>query len=370
MKLIFIIGCLQGGGAEHVFASLCNALSQRGHEIIAIYNYNNKDYELSEEVRQIDFNSIEYNTNEGNIISRYYKKTANRIRDFLFFKRIVKRERPQAVVSFMRNRAEILWLACMGDVPLVFSEHSSMLRKPTTLLARFVRYVVMPQASAITVLTESDKQYVQKELPRTVVMPNALSFSPITEAEYIDSFARRKHLFACGRLTPMKGFDNLIEAFSRIADKFPSWNLDIAGKDIVGGNHSKELKKMVEAKGLIGRVNFIGYHTDVKSLMKAYSIYCLSSRSEGFSLTLTEAMASGMATVSYDLSGPHEITRNNEDGLLVEDQNIDALAEGMQKLMIDEKLRYNLGLKAINNVKRFDSNIITDRWETFLSTLK
>ena len=128
-------------------------------------------------------------------------------------------------------------------------------------------------------------------------------------------------------------------------------------------DYSDYLKCVIEESRLNGRVNLIGYHSDVQSLMKKYSIFCVSSRSEGFSLTLIEAMASGMATVSYELTGPREITLDNVDGLLVDNQNIDALAEGLKRLIEDKHLRYTLGRNAITNVLRYSEGAIVDRWE-------
>lgn len=47
MKLLFVIGSMQGGGAEHVLATECNNLAERGHEIILVYDFRWKDYYIS-----------------------------------------------------------------------------------------------------------------------------------------------------------------------------------------------------------------------------------------------------------------------------------------------------------------------------------
>ncbi len=369
MKLVFVIGSLHIGGAEKVMVELTSSLVERNHEIYLIYNFKNRDFNLNENVKQIDFCSIEYNTFEGNIIERIYKKAANRVRDYNFFKQFIKNENPDVVISFMQNRAEILYFACKGRVPLVFSEHSSMLRKPSSILGRFVRGYILPRSSAVTVLTNFDAAYMYDKLPNVFVMPNALNFDAITSEEYDNIFNERKNLLACGRLSYIKGIDNLIEVFSRLPERYNDWHLDIIGKDEPGGGYLKLLEELVSEKGLEDRVHFLGFHSDVQSIMKKHSIYCLTSRSEGFSLTLTEAMASGMATISYELTGPQEITINGIDGILIENQNIERFVEGLKILMDDKDLRYRLGIRAIEDVKRFNKTVVVARWERLLSNL-
>lgn len=369
MKLVFVIGSLHIGGAEKVLVELTKELADRGHDVILIYNFKNRDFDVSDNVRQIDFCSIEYNTFQGNVFQRYYKKAANRIKDYKFFKDFIKSEKPDVITSFMQNRAEILYLACKGKVPLVFSEHSSMLRKPTALLGKMVRGYIFPRVSAVTVLTHFDAAYIFDKIPQVVVMPNALNFEPITREEYDRIFKSRKHILACGRLSHIKGIDTLIEAYSRLPENYSDWHLDIVGKDEPGGNYIKKLNSIVDEKGLSKRVHFLGFQTDIKSIMKKHSIYCLTSRSEGFSLTLTEAMASGMATISFELSGPQEITINEIDGLLVENQNIEEMSDGIKRLIEDETLRYRLGLRAIEDVSRFSKEIVVKKWESLFHRL-
>jgi glycosyltransferase involved in cell wall biosynthesis len=201
-------------------------------------------------------------------------------------------------------------------------------------------------------------------------MPNPLRFAPLSSEEYKDCFGNRKNIIACGRIEPQKGYEKLIRAFSIVANQFPGWVVDIYGQGKPGSDYPKELEKLVEDLRLSERIHFKGYHNDLNNAMKEHSVFCLSSEFEGFPNVLSEAMASGCACVSFDIvTGPREIIVDGLDGLIVEDQNIDALAEGLRILMGDEKMRYDFGLHAIEDIKRFSKDKVVDKWEHMFSKL-
>lgn len=78
----------------------------------------------------------------------------------------------------------------------------------------------------------------------------------------------------------------------------------------------------------------------------------------------------GMAAVSFDvITGPREIIIDGLDGIIVENQNVDALKEGLRKVLADSELRKNLGLKAIEDIQRFRPSDIIDKWEAMYKSL-
>ena len=99
MKLLFVIGSLQGGGAEHVLSTVCNNLADRGHEVILVHDFRWQVYHINEKVRQIDTNTFEKDTSVGSSARRYYNKVVNRLRDYRFFKSFIKTEKPDIVTG-------------------------------------------------------------------------------------------------------------------------------------------------------------------------------------------------------------------------------------------------------------------------------
>lgn len=102
MKLMFVIGSLQGGGAEHVLTTVCNNLAERGHEVILVYNFNWKAYSVSDKVRQIDTNTFEHDTAEGCLLKRYYNKFVNRFRGYSFFADLSRKRSRLLLPAFYR----------------------------------------------------------------------------------------------------------------------------------------------------------------------------------------------------------------------------------------------------------------------------
>ena len=89
----------------------------------------------------------------------------------------------------------------------------------------------------------------------------------------------------------------------------------------------------------------------------------MSSRAEGFPMVLLEAMAAGLAAVSFDCNGPDVIIRDGVDGFLVKQHHTDRLAAKLAELMKDEEKRRHFGEKAREVTKRFSMNKYLDAYE-------
>lgn len=120
--------------------------------------------------------------------------------------------------------------------------------------------------------------------------------------------------------------------------------------------------------GLAGRVSFHGTEPDTDVIWRQIQIFVLSSRFEGFPNVLCEAMAHGLACVSFDCPyGPGEIIRPQIDGLLVPPEDPELLAEALQKLMLNAELRQELGTKAGEIAERFPADKTFQLWEGILA---
>lgn len=371
MKLLFTISMLRGGGAEGVLCTLANEMIKRGHHVTLVTTTNCEIYPIDDKVKLIEGREWRYDTFKGSFIVRYYKKMANRILDFVNLRRIVREEKPDLIMSFLLQWLFSLALLCRGKVPLIYADRNAVQFKFKNNNF-FKREVLFRLADVVQVMSYHDKAYLRNKYKKVVTMPNPLRYDPQTREDFVDSFDKRKDVLAVGRLTPQKGFDKLIEAFAKIADKFQDWHLDICGEDMLQSTYSDVLKKKVSELDMDDRIRFIGFRKDIDQVMRSHAVFCLSSVHEGFPNVLSEAMANGMACVSFDIvTGPHEIIMDGLDGMIVEDQNVDSLAEGLAELMSNSKLRYEFGLHAIENIKRYNRERVADKWERlFIQTIK
>ncbi len=213
-------------------------------------------------------------------------------------------------------------------------------------------------ANAFVVLTESDRQVYKKWLCKPITIPNAI-FSCISDRSDLSG----NTLLASGRLTKIKGFDHLIQAFSMVAEKHPKWKLCICGD----GEEKAALVQQVANLNLAERVLFPGF-VDLSKYMPKADAFALSSHNEGFPLVLLEAMAHGLPVVSYALPAAKEIC-GNECALLAEPDNITALAQRLDELLSSKEVRCTLGQKAFQISKKYSVLAIGQRWVDLFNSL-
>jgi glycosyltransferase involved in cell wall biosynthesis len=161
-------------------------------------------------------------------------------------------------------------------------------------------------------------------------------------------------------LESQKGFDWLIEAFAKLADEHPDWDLVIIGE----GSLRVTLEVQVRDLGLECRIFLPGRAGNMAEWYESADLYVMSSRFEGFPNTLVEAMAYGLAAVGFDCdTGPRDIIRHELDGLLVPQGNVTGLTAALDGLMSDNLTRHRFAERAVEVRDRFSMEKVTGMWE-------
>jgi glycosyltransferase involved in cell wall biosynthesis len=142
----------------------------------------------------------------------------------------------------------------------------------------------------------------------------------------------RRYLVNIGTFEVKKGQDVLIEAFIRIAPRFPTLDLVIAGR---GGDTLPVLTRTVASAGLSHRVHFLSnlQHGDALRLVQDAEIFVLPSRDEGFSIAILEAAALGRPIVASDVCGVSELIQDGASGRVVPPGDSARLAEAIEELL-------------------------------------
>lgn len=100
------------------------------------------------------------------------------------------------------------------------------------------------------------------------------------------------------------------------------------------------------------------------------SMLVMSSNYEGFPMVMIEAMACGLPVVSFDFKcGPKDIIKDGENGLLVSNGDIQALADAMMNVMVDEEYRKRLSKNALNVVSTYSEETVMNKWISLFNSL-
>ena len=210
------------------------------------------------------------------------------------------------------------------------------------------------------VLTEKDKE-AWVELNNVCVIPNPLSFTSTRHSDLSE-----KRIIAVGRYCHEKGYDLLLKAWGIVQNRTTDWRLEIFGE----GDRT-QYEEMVDTLNLDRhRCVLNGRSSRIQDEFLNSSLSVCSSKFEGFGLVITEAMACGLPVVSFDCPwGPRAIISDGEDGMLVENGNVDKLAEALVLMIQNPKQRKAMADKAIENVQRFSIDQIAGQWKSLFESL-
>lgn len=356
------------GGVERVLTTKANYLAETaGYEVyIILTDGKGKQpyYPLSPEVKliQLDINFEElWHLSFVKKVWVYLKKQRK-------YKKMLTDTlmalRPDITVSLLRREINFITSIKDGSVKVgemhVNREHYRNFEKGKgNFIKNFFSFIWQKQLinklqclDKFIVLTEDDRNN-WSELNNTLVIPNPLAHIPNNL-----STLSNKQVVSVGRYSHEKGFDMLIDAWKLVKDRYPDWILKIAGSGNV-----ENLTPLIHNKSLDNSITPLLPTPNIYDLYMNSSLYICSSRFEGFGMTITEAMSSGLPCVSFDCPhGPRNIISNGVNGYLVEPENIEALAERICHLIENEELRKEMGKAARKRAEDFQEEKIMKQW--------
>jgi glycosyltransferase involved in cell wall biosynthesis len=280
--------------------------------------------------------------------------------------RYLRKAQPQTMISALSHANVIaIWAKVLSarDVRLIVSEHSQLttnvahsMLASDRLLPRLVRWSY-PLADGIVAISRSIADDLSS-LIGSASKKIAVIYNPI-DLEQISAMAVEPvpHpwlvapsvpvIIGVGRLAAEKDFKLLIDAFAKLRAKRPA-RLIILGE----GEQRNFLSEHVRNIALASDVSLPGFVANPFAWMKRASVFVLSSKYEGLSNALIEAMACGIPVVSADCGGPAEILQNGKWGKLVPVGDSDALAQAIAA---------TLDADVLPNVRQRAGDFSTDR---------
>ena len=183
---------------------------------------------------------------------------------------------------------------------------------------------------------------------------------PAARAHYLPNFAAdlagaapaalpgEMRLLAMGRLHRNKGFDVAIRALALLP---PGAHLSIAGE----GPERGALEALAREAGVVDRVTFLGWRSDIGALLAACDLFVCSSRHEPLGNIVLEAWSACRPVVAAAAQGPTELIADGETGLLVPPDQGEPLQAALERLLADAALRERLGQAACDWVSEHAS---------------
>ncbi|HET7313027.1 glycosyltransferase, partial [Salinisphaera sp.] len=152
-----------------------------------------------------------------------------------------------------------------------------------------------------------------------------------------------------GRLDPVKGFDDLLQAMAKLVARrdLPRLHLVVVGD----GPEHERLRERIASLGLEERVTLAGQRDDADALLRLFDVYVCSSIAEGIALTILEAMATGLPVVATAVGGNPELVRDGETGLLTPARQPEALADALARVLAQPERARAMGEAARRRVE-------------------
>lgn len=161
-------------------------------------------------------------------------------------------------------------------------------------------------------------------------------------------------LISMGDLIKRKNYDIAIRAIAKV--KNPVLHYFICGK----GPEEENLKTLAKNLGVSEQVHFLGFRSDIKELLKAADIFLFTTKQEGLSRSMMEAMASGLPCVASKIRGNTDLLEGTEGGFLCETTDASAYAEKLKILAKDKALREKMGENNLITIRKFSTETVNE----------
>lgn len=352
MKIVFVTPSLGPGGRERVLSILMNYCVQQGDSVhLILYAKNIRIF------YPLDSRIIIHKSTFGlNKFDALYV-----FKSLLFIRNTVKKINADRMVSFEEMWNRLALLAIVGlKIKSIISNRNNPYRDYGFIDRKLANWLY-PKADLLIAQTQIAKEVYEKryKLKKCIVIGN-----PINQLNVDFAGCNRENIVvSVGRLMTSKNHDRLVRIFSQT--DYKDWKLVIVGGDFANQNNSGKLKKLINELHLENHVVLVGAQKDVNSYLLKSKIFAFTSEREGFPNVVGEAMAAQLPVVSYDcVAGPREMIMDGENGYLIPVYDDRMFTVKLNNLMTDEALRISMAEKALKSIRKFDSEVILQKFHT------
>ncbi len=367
-KILYLITKSTWGGAGRYVYDLATNIPVENFEVVVALGGSG---ELKDRLETQNIRTITIPTLQRDVV------LWGEIKAFLNLVKIIHKERPD-ILHTNSSKAGVLG-ALAGRIvrtpKIIFTAHGWAFNENRSFFSRtailFVHWFTVLLSHKTIAVSYQTKKQALKKMPfiknKIVVVHNG-----IKEITFKEKFSAQKEIFPKGipenitegtvwigtisELHKNKGLDYMIHALSKISRQAP-WSSPLGYKKsfvfiIIGGGEEKSrLEKLIEKEKLQNIVFLVGYKKNASSLLKAFDIFTLTSRTEAFPYVLLEAGLAELPVIASRVGGIPEIL-SKDCGILTKKGNINEISQAITYLLNDRKKRKFLGLNLKKHVQQ------------------
>jgi len=347
IHITFILPDLSAGGAQRILTFVAEHIDPSKFEHTFIITGFKKE--------------SDYNVENINVIYLNKSRVLKAIFPLIKF---LKNKKPQIVITSIYHLNVLAAFISIGFPKIKFIAREASILS-TRSNKKFIGFIVKHAYKRIDCLVcqsedmQNDMINNYNVTPIKIVLIN----NPITE-KFLPKIENGKSnnelkIITVGRLSPVKGYDRIIEVLSKL--KFPFHYL-IIGK----GPEKENIFNLIKEKGLINQVSYIEHTKNVSSYLKQNDVFLQGSYSDGFPNALVESCVVGTPIVAFNaLGGIKEIIENGENGFII--HSIEECVEKLTELSTD----FTFSPKRVNQIvtERFNSKKIIGQYEVLFLKL-
>lgn len=363
--LVHVLHSLGVGGTENGVVNLVNALAGKFHHTV---------------VSMTDAGPLSVRIPSDVEVHCLRKRPGHDLKAFVRLTRLLCRLHPHVVHSRNWGAFDAVLAARLAGVPVIIhGEHGRDIEDPEGRNSRrnHLRRLFVPFVNCFVTVSDDLRRWLVDDVripaQKVITIHNgvdAFRFSPADSAPVRASLGLatdRPVIGTVGRLDPVKDQATLIRAFGRLRSKYSDTMLLMAGD----GPCRADLEALIASLCLRGHVRILGERDDVPRVLSALDIFVLPSIAEGISNTILEAMATGLPIVATRVGGNPELVEDGVNGILVPQQNPEALTTAIGQYLEDPHLRAIHGKSSRQRaVKRFGLEQMRDAYANLYASLR
>lgn len=358
MKILFITGSLNQGGAEFQILELLLLFRKKGHDV-QLFALTNYEFYLPL-------------VKKHNISYSHLQNYQNKFKRVLLTAKKIKKTKPDVIISYLRVPSQVSLVAkflSRVDSKLIIGERTSLVIPNYD----WFYFNLMRLANGVTVNSLSKLDYIKANfkgiLNKTYFFPNILD---VNEISFLDKKFDQDKLYLgfIGRISPEKNILEMIKAVGLLKEKGKEIRFSIYG-DGRNADYLEQVTNLILSDGLTEEVQLMGKTNEVFEVHKKTDLLILISDYEGFSNVISEALASGLPVITSAIPENEYLIEDTVNGFVVNHKDVLSIANGIEKFMklpsIDKKKI------TINNRKKaeaiFNKNSLYESYMNLIAKL-